>query len=598
MINEKLEIRNTHRQSHISEDTPSQPHTHHAPRTRAKPPSGTQQLLIRFAALALIALGFALRLHALGRESLWFDELLQLDIAQGPLASILPQLPRHTAVPLDYLITHFWLGLGRQDDWVRLPTVVFGTLTLPLAYQLGRVLLGRSDGLLLMALFTLSPFHVRYSQEVRPYALVVLGVILTGYALWRLRADWQRHYLALLQMGILIFSLAHLFALVIFIPYLALAAIALVFESKRIQAVKLLGALVGTGLVALVALLILGYGGALYYSTKEFGKAVVEPEKFTVEAEQKPNQGAGPQIDSFFVKNQILGFLGGGNSDPALWLFNGVAGLGLLYLLTRQKYHLSLLLGLWLIIPIVAIVAFLVYRGTFFAPRYIIPILPAYLILLTAGILALPRWLECAEPRWVRGVLFLGLASLVFIALGANLARVYAKGENEDWRLVAKFLAHNTQPDDAIIVVNAESTMNWYYPPAHAELDNFDTLSAIEAKVAQSRRSWVIVSIFSNYLGEEVLKIRAWLGEQGAIRLVFDPVIDVFYLGPTANPLQLLKEIQGMSLPVDHALYASLARENRRDPAVARRYYELAIEHAPDEETRAEYQTALEALER
>jgi hypothetical protein len=53
-----------------------------------------------------------------------------------------------------------------------------------------------------------------------------------------------------------------------------------------------------------------------------------------------------------------------------------------------------------------------------------------------------------------------------------------------------------------------------------------------------------------------------------------------------------------MALPVDHALYASLARENRRDPTVARRYYELAIENAPDEETRAEYQAALDALGR
>jgi hypothetical protein len=106
----------------------------------------------------------------------------------------------------------------------------------------------------------------------------------------------------------------------------------------------------------------------------------------------------------------------------------------------------------------------------------------------------------------------------------------------------------------------------------------------------------VIISIFSNYIGEDVLKMRAWLGEQGAIRLVFDPVIDVYYLGHDTNPPQLLKEIKTMALPVDHALYASLARENRRDPDVARRYYELAIAHAPDEETRAEYQAGLEEL--
>jgi hypothetical protein len=174
--------------------------------------------------------------------------------------------------------------------------------------------------------------------------------------------------------------------------------------------------------------------------------------------------------------------------------------------------------------------------------------------------------------------------------------QLYTENKNEDWRLVARFLTQNVRPDDAVITVNAESTMNWYYPPAQAEPDSFDNLAAIQARVAQARRSWVIVSIFSNYIGDEVLKIRAWLGEQGAIRMVFDPVIDVYYLGPTANPPELLQEIQSMALPVNHALYASLARENRRDPAVARRYYELALENAPDDETRAEYQAALNAL--
>ena len=53
--------------------------------------------------------------------------------------------------------------------------------------------------------------------------------------------------------------------------------------------------------------------------------------------------------------------------------------------------------------------------------------------------------------------------------------------------------------------------------------------------------------------------------------------------------LILLPEIEGFVLPVDHVLYASLARENRHRPAIARRYYQLAIEHVPDVDTRAEY---------
>lgn len=549
------------------------------------------------AALVIMAIGFALRLYALGRESLWFDELLQLDIAQGPLASILPQLPKHTAVPLDYLISHFWILLGRQDAWVRLPAVVFGTLTLPLAYQLGRVLFSRSEGLVLMALLAVSPFHVRYSQEARPYALLMLGVILASYALWQFRATGRRRYLLMLQIGVLIFALAHLFALVLFVPLLLWAAADFIFGVKRRWAARSFIVLAGTGFMALVILLAVGYGSALYYSTREFGKAVIEPEKFTTKVEQ-PGPRTGPQVDSLFIQNEILAPLGAGVYEPTLWLFNGLAGLGLLYLLIQKRYDLSLLLVLWLLVPPVAIVAFLVYRSTFFASRYIISTLPAYLALLTAGLLALPRWLKCTEPGWISKGVFGGLGGLVLLASLVGLSGLYTEQKNENWRLVSQFLAQNAQPNDAVMAVNAESTMNWYYPPARANVDSFDTLVAIQAKVTQSRRSWVIISVFSDYLDDELLKIKVWLGEQGAIRLVFDPVIDVYYLGPDTNPPQLLQEIQSMALPVDHALYASLARENRRNPAVAKRYYQLAIEHAPDEETRAEYQAALEALGR
>jgi mannosyltransferase len=559
-------------------------------------PLDTTHRALYLSTLLLVALGFALRLYALASESLWFDELLQLDIAQGPLAGILPQLPRHTAVPLDYIISHFWILLGRQDDWVRLPAVIFGTLTLPVAFQLGRRLLGRTDGLLLMALLAISPFHIRYSQEARPYALVVLGIMLAVYAFWQFRASRRRRYLVMLQIGVLIFALAHLFAIVIFVPLLFWAAADLIFGMERKRVVRSLIALAGTGVVALVMLLALGYGSALYYSTLEFGKAVTEPQKFTVEAEQKPNRGAGPELNENFFKTEIFGSLGAGDSDPVLWLFNGLAGLGLLYLLTRKRYDLSLLLSLWLVLPMVAIVAFLLYRGTFFAPRYIISTLPAYLLLLTAGILALPRWLKCAEPGWVSRGALIGLSGAVLLISGVAAYQLLTEQKNEDWRLVARFLTQNAWPDDAVIVANAESTMNWYYSPGYAEKDSFDTLAAIQARVAGARRSWVILSFYSTYLGDELPKMRAWLGEQGAIRMVFDPVIDVYYLGPNTNPPQLLKEIQEMALPVDPALYASLARENRRDPTVAKRYYELAIENAPNEKTRTQYQAALEAL--
>ena len=549
------------------------------------------------AAFVVIALGFMLRLYTLDSESLWYDELLQLDIAQGPLTALGSLLPKHAAVPLDYIILHFWILLGRSEAWVRLPAVVLGTLTLPLAFQLGRSWLDDHTALLFMTLLALSPFHVRYSQETRPYALLVFGVMLAGYAFWRLRQSGRWRDLALLQLGVLIFSLAHFFAIVIFIPWLVFAIIETVTaRQKRRPLWTGLGSLFVTGLGALLIILALGWGRTLWNVTWwGFGQALIETERFSLEASEKPNFGSGPQMSEKFFKTSIVGPLAGGNSDTALWVINGLVLLGLAYLLIQHRDKLSLLLVLWLILPVAVLLAFLVQRGAFFEPRYIIFVLPAYLMLLAVGILALPRWLTCAKPKAVSPGAFLLLSGFVLVTYITSLTSLYAKQEKEDWRVVGQLLAQNARPDDAVVAVNAEATLNWYYPPASASPDDFDTLAAVQAAVIEAERSWVVMSIFTTYIPDGK-RVKAWLDEQGAVRLVVDPLIAVYYLGVTATPPQLLQEAQSFALPVDHVLYAELARQNRRKPAVARQYYQAALDYAPDETTRATYRAEIEAL--
>jgi hypothetical protein len=443
-----------------------------------------------------------------------------------------------------------------------------------------------------MAFFTCSPFHVRYSQEMRPYALGLLGVILFSYFLWRIRATGSWSYLLPLQLAGLIFSLSHYFTIPIFGPWLLFLGVDVAFNKNRANSLKALGALLVTGFVCLLVLMVLGWGPTLFRVSGTFGETLLEPEKFTVDATEKPNLGVGPNVNEQFIKVQILRHLGAGAGGVSPWLFNGLILLGLISLVVQKQAKLALLLFLWMLLPVVAIVAFLVHRGTFFAPRYVIFVLPAYLMLVTAGVVALPRWLKHRGPAWLSALLLLVAAAAVFLDLEADLDRLYHNKDKEDWRLVGSFIAANAGPNDAVIAVKAEPTMNWYYPPAMADGNTYSTLEAIQPRVAQAERSWVILSIFSSGVDAN---IKAWLSdsEQGAVRLVLDPIITVYYLGDHLDKEQLLQEIQGFALPVNHELYASLARENRRNPAVARRYYELALEHAPNDALRAQYEAAL-----
>ena len=552
-------------------------------------------VLSRATALALTLLGFGLRIFRLDSESLWYDELLQADLARDAIPIMLNRLTAHSAVPLDYLISHLWMFFGADDFWMRVPAVVAGTLTLPVAFQLGRRLLGTNQGLLFMALLTMSPFHVRFSQELRPYALVVLGVTLFVYFVWRLRSRGDWRYLLPIGLATLIFSTSHYFANAIVGPLLVFLGLDALLARFRQRNLRALVAVCLAGLLAVTTLFALGRGINLIRVSSNFGRAIVEPERFTADPSEKPDLGVGPVVTQEFVETMILSPLGAG-AGLSLWLFSGLAMLGLISLLLQQKFKSALLLTLWLLLPIASILIFLIHRGTFFAARYIISVLPAYLLLITAGMMALPTLLRRTGPTWLSvGVLIL-IGGMVFADMASNLNRLYVRKDKEDWHLVADFVRANAGPNDAIIPVRAERVFSWYVPPPTVPGNYYDDLAVIQETVANADRSWVILSIFSSGIDA---RIKAWLsdGEQGAVRFGLDPIITVYYLGHNTDKEQLLQEIRTFELPRDHAIFASLARENRRHPEIARRYYELAIEHAPDEETRTAYQTARQALE-
>ena len=63
-----------------------------------------QRLLL----LAGILLGFALRLHRLGAESLWYDETVSVHLARKPIAEMLAHTAGDIHPPGYYLLLHLW----------------------------------------------------------------------------------------------------------------------------------------------------------------------------------------------------------------------------------------------------------------------------------------------------------------------------------------------------------------------------------------------------------------------------------------------------------------------------------------------------------
>jgi hypothetical protein len=140
------------------------------------------------AAAGLLVAAAAVRLYRLDHFSYGLDEILQGFFIQGDSRFFWKSL-KFDAIhpPLDYLIGRF-LELFGPADWARkLPAVAWGVGTVG---AIGLLITRRAGhaaaGWMAALLLAFAPFHVRYSQEFRPYSLGLFLLVLSLLLLDRL----------------------------------------------------------------------------------------------------------------------------------------------------------------------------------------------------------------------------------------------------------------------------------------------------------------------------------------------------------------------------------------------------------------------------
>ena len=149
---------------------------------------------IRLSAIGGILLAFALRLHRLGAESLWYDETVSVFLATQSIPELIAHTARDIHPPGYYLLLHAWDWLAQPSltngleflyAW---PSLFWGVLLLPLIFAVGRRFFTARVALAALWLTAVSPYHIWYSQEVRMYTLAAgLGLL----CLWGVVGWWQ-----------------------------------------------------------------------------------------------------------------------------------------------------------------------------------------------------------------------------------------------------------------------------------------------------------------------------------------------------------------------------------------------------------------------
>lgn len=121
----------------------------------------------------VVLLGAVLRLYGLGAESLWLDEALSWQQAILPLPELMQSVTLDVHPPLYALILHLFVSWFGDSEWVlRLPSAIFGTVSVALTWLVASRLSSSRAALIAALLTALAVFFVRYSQEARMYALM------------------------------------------------------------------------------------------------------------------------------------------------------------------------------------------------------------------------------------------------------------------------------------------------------------------------------------------------------------------------------------------------------------------------------------------
>ena len=122
----------------------------------------------------LILAGLALRLAV--PRGIWLDEAISIHQAHLSLHDLFHDLYYGDRQPPLYHLTLWWTirAFGDSEFAVRLPSLIAGTLVIPVLYELGRELYDRRTGLIAAAFAAVSPLLIWYSQEVRMYEFATL----------------------------------------------------------------------------------------------------------------------------------------------------------------------------------------------------------------------------------------------------------------------------------------------------------------------------------------------------------------------------------------------------------------------------------------
>lgn len=482
--------------------------------------------------MILVVLAAIIRFWQLGTECLWIDEAWSYFVSQQPW-HLIPFMDVHP--PVYYWFMKAWLslpGLFHDESQIRMISAIFGVITIPLVYRLGKRIGNDFVGMIAAFMMAFSTFAIYYSQEARQYAIVTFFfcAFLLVYLEAIERKNWKIWALAGALAALCMYT--HWF---LFFPIGATVFHALYFNRKELSNVAVYTCSIFTLMIPALPML----DKAFYTKTVLEGSNLLEG------------------LHGLDIVGQTMYWAGQNTWELGGLLFVlALCGWIMSWNPRGDRDTISMLIAFLFVVQTVAMIALAEYVVVF--PRYFLFLLPLYYIMAAIGLITLLA--EVTKNRTVIAALV-----VIFLAVfGGMVFTYYEPVHKPDIRSTFDPLYPLTSDGDVHAITANQGQfelITFYYSPwDKTDLVRFSTMrdlwDTMQAHPGQSMFVWVPpvkvpeglteakrIETFVNTYGEKVEEIH-----KGTIHYA---VYKVPYMRePFVSPPPLSSDFEGITRSV------------------------------------------------
>ncbi len=389
--------------------------------------------------LAIILAGLALRLYRLGDSCLRFDEVGVSYVTKAKLLDDFVFLVRShvMAMPMDYAVTWLISQLGNGNAILRLPSAIWGTLTLAVCFALFHALTDKRTALISVFMLAISPFHIQYSQELRFYASLTFFYSLSTFMLWKaMKCDTARSWF--------FFTLTTIIGLY-FHMYVLLVVVNAFFFLFAGEFQKNRGRLIRPLLVSSTLILVAFLAGFLAFSGRvPFDNPLLE---YDISFLQSLIIGLGWQ--PFYFETSGYGWIWG-----LLCCLLEIAGF---VCLVKKPRSTAFLLFTSVITQAILIIGADLFKHYFFSPRQLLPFYPILLMVAATGVTVLTDVGSALQnkffPVFKQGLFPTALSVILLASAAFPALRQYYSSTKSNALNISEYILSSWEPGSTVLVM-------------------------------------------------------------------------------------------------------------------------------------------------